>query len=394
MFNPDGVGTLVLLWTLAIVAIGAFSWYGHHISGRSVQHALGRLVVLVATVLVAVLAVTAGLNARYGWYSSWADMAASLTGGELESHAEIYGASPAKRQQEHAAHAKQDAQTDAATAAKFAHDRSAFEKTLSRPAAGAAGVWVKRNVPGIPVKGEDIGRVMIWIPKSYFSNPHKTYPVIQAFHGIPGGTLDYERVFFLDKLLMQGVKGKHVSEAIIVVPQAMPGGIDTECVNGGGLTMETWLSTTVPDYIVKNLRVKASPSSWMAMGVSAGGWCAAMVGLLHPDRYGAVASLGGYFEPKFADWNPFGTSGVPARYKLTDYIKEHPTDQDIWVLISGGDKVSDASTVAFAKAVREPNSLTTVTYPDAGHRVDVWTKAIPSVLQWVGRTLPGFTPDR
>lgn len=392
VFDPDGTGTQLLLWLLAIACVLGFAWFGHRLGTRSIRHALSRLAVLLTAVMISVLAVTATLNAHYGWYSSWSDLKADMTGESLTGTAHIYGATPKERQKERQEAAAHDRVTDEAEAKEFAAQRTSFLKGIPRPEEGADGVWFKRTVPGIPMKGKDIGRVMIWVPTSYFSHPNRTYPVIEAFHGIPGGTLDYERVFFLDHIVSKAVSDKVMTEPIIVVPQAMPDGIDTECVNGGGLTMETWLTKTVPDYIVHNLRAKAGPSSWLALGASAGGWCAAMSGLLHPDRYGAIASLGGYFKPEFNGWNPFAKSGVPAQYDLIKRVHDHPTSQDIWLLISGADKVSDTSTVEFAQQVRSPNSLTTMTYPHAGHRVDVWVQALPSVMKWIGKTLPGFAP--
>ena len=393
MFAPDGLGTQACLWLIALSSIACFAIFGHRLGARGVRHIVGRLGALTASVIVSVLAVTATLNAHYGWYGSWDDIAATVTGNSLHGEAQIYGASPKARRQQREAERRHDVIVNKTANEAFVHDRSRFEKRIPRPAAGADGVWFKENVPGIPMKGRDIGRVMIWVPKSYFAQPRRQYPVIEAFHGMPGGTLDYERVFFLDRLVAKAVTKKQMNEAIIVVPQEMPGGIDTECVNGGGLSMETWLSKTVPDYIVQHLRVDAAPSSWVALGASAGGWCASMLGLLHPERYGALVSLGGYFTPNFDGWDPFAKSGVPERYDLVRQVRTHPTSQDIWLLISGADKLSKASTEEFAKNVRAPNSLTTMTYPNAGHRVEVWVQALPSALSWLGKTVPAFAPQ-
>ena len=53
------------------------------------------------------------------------------------------------------------------------------------------------------------------------------------------------------------------------------------------------------------------------MGYSAGAWCAGMAGVLHPDVFGGVVMLSGYFSPDFADAPPWPAGSAPAkRYDL------------------------------------------------------------------------------
>lgn len=387
MFEPDGVGTVVLLWAIAVLVVVTFAWFGHHVGDRGWKHALARLGSVTATSLAGVLAVTAMLNSQYGWYSSWSDLASSFTGQYSKPVDTAYGA-----QKRTPVESKAEAEAiDKRANIRYAGQRAAYEKRLTLEKNPPNGQWIKVVVPGIPLKGKDIGRVMVWLPPSYATSPNRTYPVIEAFHGIPGGTLDYERVFHLGQHLTDAVRNHTMREAIVVVPQAMPAGIDTECVNGGGLQMEDWLTKTVPDYVVSHLRAQAAAESWLTMGVSAGGWCASMAGLLHPDRYAGIASLGGYYQPDFvSNWNPYAKSTLPKKYDLVDRVAGNPTNQALWVLISGADKISTKSTEAFVKAVRAPNVLTTVDYPNAGHRVDVWERALPDVFTWMGKTFDAF----
>ena len=395
MFEPDGSGTQAVLWLLALAALLGFVYFGHVIGKRGWKHMAARFAALCATTLVVVLAFVSTLNAHYGWYSSWQDLNASLTGEKLQGKTQVFGAAPKDgKPTQLTFDGPKAAKLDRDANEKYAADRVAFEKSMHLTRTGAQGQWIKVNVPGIPVEAKDVGRVMIWLPQAYMDNPTRTFPVIQAFHGMPGGTLDYKRVFKLDQAVTTAVGKKQVQDAIIIVAQQMPKGIDTECVNGGGLNMETWLTQTVPDWAIKHLRVRADRNSWVALGVSAGGWCATMSGLLHPDRYAGIVSLGGYFKPIFDTWNPFEGKPVPPQYDLTKRVAEHPTRQAIWLLISGADKLSGTASADFAKAVKAPTQLTTMDYAHAGHRVDVWVQALPDVLQWMGTTLPAFAPTK
>lgn len=386
MIEPDSMTLAVMVWILGLLITLVVALRGHAFGTRAVKHVLMRLVGMLKSTLVLVLAAVLTLNAQYGWYSSWQDVGAALTGAKPQIEQEKHGRARTQAEKDDAM--RQARQADAAADAKDARERARFEAGLHLRAS-ATGQWVRITVPGIPMQGKDVGRVMVWLPPSYTSETKRTYPVIEAFHGMPGGTLDYERVFHLDVALRKAVARGSVRDAIIVVPQEMPGGIDTECVDGGGLTMETWLTKTVPDYVIHHLRAQASRESWTTLGVSAGGWCASMATILHPDRYAGGASLGGYFSPQFAGWNPFGAN-VPERYDLIAQVKKHPHPQSLWVLVSGADRLSGASSKAFVQAA-SAYDITQVDLPHAGHRISVWESTFPDVFTWLGKSFPAFS---
>ena len=104
----------------------------------------------------------------------------------------------------------------------------------------------------------------------------------------------------LGGVMAQQVAAGKMQSALIVSPQIeFPGGVDTECVNGrpGNPQVETWLTRDVPDWVTHTFRVRTARSSWAVIGLSAGGWCAAMAAML-PAQYSAAIVLGGYFRPR------------------------------------------------------------------------------------------------
>ncbi len=173
--------------------------------------------------------------------------------------------------------------------------------------AAAAGALPPLPAPGQRVQTFELtgahsglaGRVVVSLPRGYQdpANAGWTYPVIEAFHGFPGGPEVWIQgvnlVPSIDALSGQQV----ISDAIVIAPQIeFPPGTDTECVNGGKgqPQVETWLATDVPDQIASVLRVRRDRASWAATGFSSGGWCAAMAVMLHPDVFGVGIILGGY----------------------------------------------------------------------------------------------------
>lgn len=377
------VAAVVVLWRRLAQPAGP---------GGAAVRALSQLLV----VLTSVLAVAAMLNRQYDFYTTWPDLFRQLS-----------GASPAQGQQSHAGAAphavaangsgRAGQDLDRAADAKYAALRDATQASLSlRPHPGPKGQFVIVHVPGLggtAGTGFRAGRVVIWLPPSY-TDPRqakRTYPVIEAFHGIPGGPRDWHRVDHLDEVLASVMSKRDMGQAVVVMPDYAPNGLDTECVDGGGIPMETWLTKDVPQWTISHLRVRATPKAWATMGYSAGGWCAAVTGLLHPHRYAADIVMGGYFRPEFTNWHPFAPGHTPARYDLQRSIARTPPASDVWIQVATSDPTSGPQSQQFVRSARAPLSVTAFTQQDVGHRVAVYMAILPRALSWLGSTLPAFS---
>jgi pimeloyl-ACP methyl ester carboxylesterase len=219
----------------------------------------------------------------------------------------------------------------------------------------------------------------------------RSYPVIEAFHGIPGSNADYKgRDIDLASTIARSVGRGRLAEPIVVIPDISPGGVDTECTDYPGSTMETWLTSTVPQWLIEHFRVQSTKNSWATLGYSAGGYCAAMAAMLHPSRYGGGVLLGAYFQPDFDGPRPWGKAEMPQRYDLMKVEANAPPPTALWIQIAGMDPMSGRPSSEFAAAARSPMAVTTVTWRHAGHRAQVWQGALPFAFRWLGQTMPGF----
>src|SRR6185436_8715406 len=223
------------------------------------------------------------------------------------------------------------------------------------------------------------------------------YPVIEAFQGYPGSPMTWPKTMNLGGVISGQVAARRMRAALIVAPQVeMPAGVDTECVNGtpGNPQLETWLARDVPDWVARNLRVATDRASWASIGFSAGGWCAAMVTMLHPAQYSAAIVLGGYFRPEFgAFYQPYPPgSALAKRYDLVALAKRARTPVAIWLETSHADAVSYSSSAAFLKASRAPTAVDAIVLQHAGHRLSLWRGLLPNSLTWLGGNIPGFSP--
>jgi enterochelin esterase-like enzyme len=376
-----------------LVFLGAVA-AGARLGRAGVAMFMARAGVTLAAGMALVLAIAGSLNAQNAWYGSWQDLWGSITGAPLaQAAAQHVGARPVARST--LAEVRMTTSADR----RFLAERARFARQMHlRAVRGNGGQYIQVRIPGDgPAAGPQPGTVLIWLPSSYTdpAQRRRTYPVIEAFHGMPGGPRDYRSPFGASTLLGGGAAEHRIGDAIMVVPELAPEGIDTECMNGPGLTKETWITRTIPDWVIDHLRVQASPASWASLGYSMGGWCAVMATVLHPQRFGSAILLGAYYRPIFSSrWAPYTAADLPARYELLSWLRTHHPKVNLWVEVSQQDPLSGPESAQLVRTVKAPTSVTEVVLPYAGHRWEVWREVTPEALAWLGRTAAAFAPAR
>ncbi|MBV8064627.1 MAG: hypothetical protein JOY73_03805 [Actinobacteria bacterium] len=140
---------------------------------------------------------------------------------------------------------------------------------------------------------------LIQLPAGYATSGMR-YPVVYFLHGLPAGPTSYEGVSWVGRAL-----AKEKRPAILVVPQGTrsPGGDPEYHDWGPGQNWATALALELPMWIDTHYRTIASREGRAIIGVSAGGYGAASLGLDHPGEFSVVESWSGYFEPT----DPTGT---------------------------------------------------------------------------------------
>jgi enterochelin esterase-like enzyme len=239
------------------------------------------------------------------------------------------------------------------------------------------------------------GQVLVLLPAGYDPTSPRRYPVIEALHGIPGSAASWVRGMRLGQALDSTVAAHGIAPSLVVLPQVnFPLALDGECVDGppGTPQVETWLATDVPRFLASHFRVATDRASWAVAGYSEGGWCSAMVGMLHPDVFGGDLVFSGTFRPEFSPaYRPFGPR-LPAHYDLVGLAARRPPALAMWVQSSKEDGFSYPPTALFLRAVRAPLSVTTDLLKTGGHREMLWASELPGALRWLGRNVPGFAP--
>ncbi|WP_156188177.1 alpha/beta hydrolase [Arsenicicoccus sp. oral taxon 190] len=341
---------------------------------RTLGGLLVRLLVQLLVVLLSVIGVAAVLNAQNQWYVDWGD----LTGTN-----------------NHAAHAST---TGGSAASALGGATAPATPTTKRP-----------PLPPLPNPGERVqtftvkgaasgltGRIVVLLPDRYSDPAQATrdYPVLVTTHGYPGNPEQW-----LDA--MQGAqrvdaaagRGK-VAPLLLVSPQLdFPKGADSECVDApGGAKVETWLAKDVPEFVRTHLRARTDRASWSAAGFSTGGYCAALATVKHPDTYGSGIVLGGYGRPAFGGPSPLRTPQQKAAYDLPAIMRASKPPVALWVQSSDSDEVSYRSSKELGAAAAAPTSVTMVMANGTVHRTAVWSAYFAQALEWLGTTVPGFSP--
>ncbi|GAA1238420.1 alpha/beta hydrolase [Oryzihumus leptocrescens] len=381
MFSLTGwpfMALVVLATTAAFVALVV--WWPS-LSGRGWRRFAGRAGLLLGVNVLVLLTAATQLNAQFLYFADWTDLEGALSGTVTTTTLQR-GATA----------------TDAA----------------SRAVAGAAAQRATGRLPALAtttdgsgdllytVRGPRsgvTGLVVVRLPAGYASHANASvrYPVLETFHGYPGSPFTWVRSMGLGSALAHQVAAHRMRPALIVSPDLqVPAGADTECVNGrpGTPQMETWLTRDVPEWVARTFRVSTNRSSWATIGISSGGWCAAMAAMLHPAQYSAAVVMGGYFRPELGpSYEPYAPgSALARRYDLVALTRRRPAPVALWMETSHTDPVSYTSSAELLKVARPPLAIDATVLQHAGHRAAVWLGLLPGALGWLGLNVPGFAP--
>jgi S-formylglutathione hydrolase FrmB len=234
--------------------------------------AIGALVVLVrftniflrvgAGVVALALATTGGMavvNDYYGYYQTWSQLSADLSGSYAQFTSTALG------------------------------DRSDPMMT---------GKVVPVSLPGARSGINRTGYV--YLPPEYFqpAYAHTHFPVVELLHGTPGYAASWLVHMHTDALANQLISHRLMGPMVLVMPATYTAHTYQECLNSGRGQDDTYLTYDVRHDVEARFRVATTPAEWAVSGISSGGYCAANLALRHPAMWGASGIISGYFRPE------------------------------------------------------------------------------------------------
>ena len=236
--------------------------------------------------------------------------------------------------------------------------------------------------------------VMTWLPPQYHDRRYaKTlFPVVMVLGGA-----DVHIPFVVDRLnfattASEEIRSSRVAPFVAVFPEinvALP--VETECTDyPGGPQAFTWLNQDVRNWATSTLRVTSDGRRWSVMGWSTGGYCAALLHLREPRRFGAAASVEGYFTP----------GPDPSTGNLGQLLKKYPTlaheSSPTWllenrpparvhllVMSSNTDPQSYPQALQFLRRMQNVSGVQPYLVKDAGHSLDAYQAVLAPILSWM-----------
>jgi enterochelin esterase-like enzyme len=154
---------------------------------------------------------------------------------------------------------------------------------------------------GAPALGIPAETVYVYVPAGYDAqaNAHRRYPVVYLLHGYPGGPLDWFRAAEAQQVMDALVRYHLVQPMLLVAPNANGGWLhDSEMLNQvGGPQVETYLTSTVVAAIDARYRTVTDRTGRGVGGMSSGGYGALNLGLRHQDRFAVILAQMPYGDP-------------------------------------------------------------------------------------------------
>jgi len=263
------------------------------------------------------------------------------------------------------------------------------------------GATLEVTIPGTK-SHYDTGSAYVWIPPDWFARNNPQLPVIELFHGTPGGPSDWTRAAFADQTSLAFAEQNHGVAPILVMPSinASPTG-DSECVNSKlDGNVETYLTIDVPAYMQKNFNAKPGAFTTAVAGLSEGGTCATMLALTNPKLFNTFASYSGSGDLQYQQDSQSQTITVLFGGVAADYLAHDPTNllktdhysgMAAWYEVGAQDPVLPGlKTVAtLSKAAGIETCWAT---PPGTHSFQFWAQAFKDSLPWLSWRLQ-LTPQ-
>lgn len=239
-------------------------------------------------------------------------------------------------------------------------------------------------------------RGLLYLPAAYVLGSQEAgLPVIEMFNGYPGKPSNFPRLLNLGPTIDAEIAANRIPPVMVAIPTVYEHR-SSECVNAvRGEKDETYLAVDVPADISTTFRT-AQGRSFGALGYSEGGFCAANLGLHHPDRYAAVVSLSGYFtagfDPKTVGYL-YGHRQSALDFNSPLWWVQHrnPTGPPLWLMSSTGDPDSIRQARQMRDAARKSAPRLVVVTPvvdGGGHNFNTWLTAFPAALDFLAGNLP------
>jgi len=368
-------------------SLAAIVWAWPRLARPRPGYLAARLAVIAVSQLLVTAAFLIWLNSYFSFYATWGQLTGASAGTAVAAQA-----APGT-----AAHLVviDRSQPGPAPVQRRAEALGAGTEVVPRPAApGTAGRLLQ-----VVIKGERTGLSSgpgyVYLPPQYFQRAYARarFPVVLTLTGYPGQAASIVDRLALPATVARLIAAGRIRPAVFVMLNVSPlFPLDTECTDvPGGPQVESFLAQDVPRAIEQTFRVTASPAGWGTLGYSTGGYCAAKLAMMYPDRFSAAVSMAGYYQAIPGQYVPHLWGGSKG-YRLEnspDWRLRHLPAPPVSVLATSswvGEKTLPG-TLAFLREIHPPMRGYSLIIRQGGHNFRTWDRELPPGLVWLSRRL-------
>jgi enterochelin esterase-like enzyme len=362
--EPQSTGLFILLMT-AFCAL--LVWVA--LAKQPVFRVLAACLAFIPAMLFGVAAV----NKYYDYYQTWGSAVSDLSGQSLNTVPALPRGVP----------------TQQLTAI--------LGKVTGSKTAAQLGETVRLSVTGS--RSHIVRTVYVFLPPQYFQAAFRSrrFPAIELINGYPGQPQDWINVVGIVQAYETLLRDHRVKPVALVMPD--PNGslhVSLQCLNVvGGPQDATYLARDLPDYLSQTLRLQPSGPAWGIAGYSEGGYCAANLALLYPNRYGSAGVLSGYFVP--SDDRLGNPSRIVNPFRGNVRLRRMNTPLDrvtalslavkipqFWLGTGSSNHLDLSAAQSFQQVIltRQPDVVLDVE-PGGTHTMATWRALVPPLLEWM-----------
>ena len=229
---------------------------------------------------------------------------------------------------------------------------------------------------------------LVYLPPSYNTPQGRTkrYPTLYLLHGSPGSDIDWFVAGKADQSADTLIAQSKVPELILVSPDGNGRrGQTSEWGNSGDgrQLMETFVAVDLVHYVDQKYRTLPTAAYRGIAGMSMGGFGAMNIALHHPNVFGSVIALGGYYRAEGSIW---GTR--PAIIRANSPLDVLPNHQQAWRLhfylgAATKDQPYYAATMTFVQSLKRLHIPYQLDIQPGFHAWRVWQVQFYHALLWL-----------
>jgi enterochelin esterase-like enzyme len=235
-----------------------------------------------------------------------------------------------------------------------------------------------------PVLGDQARTIFVYLPPGYntLRGQSKRYPVLYLLHGSPGSARDWFAAGKADQSADTLIALGKIPGLILVLPDGngRPG---TTSEWGNSFDQRQLIETYMVKYVDAKYRTIPDAAHRGIGGLSMGGFGATNIGVHHPDVFGFVISLGGYYHAEGSIW------GKNAAYMSQNSPADAlPHNQQSWKLqffLGAGtqDQPYYTDAIQFAHELGRLHIAYQLDVEHGYHSWTIWQTQMYKALEWI-----------